>query len=311
MKRHILVVNNHKRIEDTYENSEEYLAGHEDINNKISINLNAYNSIICLVPETAEKFQSGHIFPYSESHYELESSFELCKQGFYKHSLFALRCVLELGIIGVYFDKDDRAHIKIQGWLRSEDPTPRFRKILTELFNYRNFSEFNAKFNIKEKIENMYSLISNHIHTRGYHFSSRKQCGSNANYFNESAFLNYINLMEKITKYIVILMLLKYPIGMQELPIFDKFGSNFPAGGFLDEFSYIPVMNILDTKTKEALLDISNRDPDAIGMRDAILAMPDLTEEQLKQMMDEDERLFESMRQKHSDLKGSDNIMDE
>lgn len=117
--------------------------------------------------------------------------------------------------------------------------------------------------------------------------------------------------MEKITKYIVILMLLKYPIGMQELPIFDKFGSNFPAGGFLDEFSYIPVMNILDTKTKEALLDISNRDPDAIGMRDAILAMPDLTEEQLKQMMDEDERLFESMRQKHSDLKGSDNIMDE
>jgi len=29
-------------------------------------------------------------------------------------------------------------------------------------------------------------------------------------------------------------------------------------------------------------------------MRDAILAMPDLTEEQIKQMMDEDEKLFSS-----------------
>jgi hypothetical protein len=294
MKRHILAVNNHKKIEDAYEKSEEYIAGHEDLNNRISMNLDAYNSIISLVPETIEKFQSGHIFPYSESHYELESSFELCMQGFYKHSLFALRCVLELGIIGVYFDKDDKAHIEIQGWLRSEDPTPRFRKILTELFNYKNFSEFNLKFNMKEQIENMYSLISNHIHTRGYHFSSRKQCGSNANYFNEDSLINYINLMEKITKAVVILMLLKYPIGMQELPIFDKFGLNFPAGGFLDEFSYIPVMNILDKEAKEALLDISNRDPNAIEMRDAILAMPDLTEEQIKQMMDEDEKLFSS-----------------
>jgi hypothetical protein len=50
----------------------------------------------------------------------------------------------------------------------------------------------------------------------------------------------------------------------------------------------------LDTKTKEALLDISNRDPDAIGMRDAILAMPDLTEEQIEKMIDEDEKLFDS-----------------
>ena len=284
MKRHILVVNNHKRIEDAYKKSEEYIVGHEDLNNRIAMHLNAYNSIISLIPETAEKFQSGHIFPYSESHYELESSFELCKQGFYKHSLFALRCVLELGIIGVYFDKDDKAHIEIQGWLRSEDPTPRFRKILTELFNYKNFSEFDTKFDIKKHIENTYSVISNHIHTRGYHFSSRKQCGSNFNHFNECSFLKYIDLMEKITKDIVILMLLKYPIGMQNLPLFDKFGDSPPAGGFLDDLSYIPVMNILDKDTKETLLDISNKDPDAIGLRDAILAMPDLTEEQIDQI---------------------------
>ena len=81
-------------------------------------------------------------------------------------------------------------------------------------------------------------------------------------------------------------MLLKYPIGMQNLPLFNKFGDNPPAGGFLDEFSYYPVMNILDKETKDALLDISNRDPDAIGMRDAILAMPDLTEEELTQIFD-------------------------
>ena len=69
MKRHILVVNNHKRIEDAYKKSEEYIVGHEDLNNRI-----AMHSIISLIPETAEKFQSGHIFPYSESHYEAQSN---------------------------------------------------------------------------------------------------------------------------------------------------------------------------------------------------------------------------------------------
>lgn len=286
MKRHILVVNRHGRIEEAYKKSEEYLAAREDLHEKVALHLNAYNSIISLIPETVEKFQSGHIFPYSESHYELESSFELCKQGFYKHSLFALRCVLELGVIGVYFDKDDNAQIEIKGWLRSEDPTPKFHKILSRLFKYKNFVEFNNKFSIKLEIDNTYSLISNYIHTRGYHFSSRKQCGTNSNYFNERSFLRYIELMEKITKNIVVLMLLKYPIGMQNLPLFNKFGDNPPAGGFLDEFSYYPVMNILDKETKKALLDISNKDPDTIGMRDAILAMPDLTEEELTQIFD-------------------------
>jgi hypothetical protein len=57
----------------------------------------------------------------------------------------------------------------------------------------------------------------------------------------------------------------------------------------LDDFSYIPVMNILDKETKAKLLDISNNDPDTVGMRDAILAMPDLTEEQINQTIDENE----------------------
>jgi hypothetical protein len=287
MKEYILIANNHKRFEEVYSRSEEYIALHEDINNKIARHLNAYNWVFELIPETIEKFQSGHVFPYSESYYELQSSFELCKQGFYKHSLFALRCVLELGVIGVYFDKDDKAQVEIQRWLRSEDPTPKFRRILSKLFKYKNFVEFDNTFNIKEQIESTYSLISNYIHTRGYHFSSRKQCGSNVNGFNEYSFIKYTELMETITKYVIILMLLKYPIGMQNLPLFDKFGGNPPAGGFLGGVSYYSVMSILDKETKEKLLDISNKDPDAIGLMEAILSMPDLTDEQIKQTMDE------------------------
>ena len=111
MKRHILAVNNHKRIEDAYEKSEKYIAGDEDLNNRIAMHLNAYNSIISLIPETAEKFQSGHIFPYSESHYELESSFELCKQGLYKHSSICITLCFENLELSVYILTKTIKHI--------------------------------------------------------------------------------------------------------------------------------------------------------------------------------------------------------
>jgi len=121
MTRPLIIINDHKKVEEVYNKSEEYLKIHRDLRDEVATYLWAYHEIGDLIPQTVENVRTGHFFPYSESYYELENSFELCKQGFYRHSLFTLRCVLELGVMELYFDKEDQAHIDIQNWLRSDD----------------------------------------------------------------------------------------------------------------------------------------------------------------------------------------------
>jgi len=292
MKRPLLIINDHEKIEEVYKRSEEYLKNHNDLQDEIATYLWAYYNVMDLVPQTVESFWSGHFFPFAESYYELENSFELCKQGFYRHSLFALRCVLELSVIGLYFDKDDQAHIDVQRWLRSEDPTPHFRRSLKRLFGLEYFRQFNEKFSLQQEIEEIWDLLCDYVHVRGYRYSTTGQSRANFNRFNESSLLRYVELMKKVVKGIVTMMLLKYPLGMQNLPLWDKFGFNTPVGGFLDESSRPAVLVILDEDAKEVLQNISDNDPNVNYIVRHILAMPDLTEEQLrKQSAEWDERM--------------------
>lgn len=279
------VVNDHDKIESVYDESQEYLNEHPDLRNQIAAHLWAYNEVGDLVPQTLPKFASGHFFPYVESHYELESSFELCKQGFYRHSFFALRSVLELAVLGLYYDKNDQAEMDIQKWLRSAEDTPRFNKLLSRLFESKRFRGFDEQFHLRDEVRELYSGrdgLSDHVHVRGYYFSSRVHFLGNANCFNESSLGQYAAFMKEAVEVITTMMLLKYPIGMQSLPLFDKYGFNPPAGGFLDGDSQPIVVAVLDKGVKEALQRISDNDPDVKETVRYILALPNLTEEELE-----------------------------
>jgi hypothetical protein len=142
MERPLIVINDHRRIEQVNLQTEEYLACNLSIIDDISRHIWAYYEILDLIPQTSINIDSGHFFPYSEAYTELESSFELCKEGFYRHSLFTLRSVLELGIIGIYFDRSGKSHLEIQSWFKSEDPTPGFKRSLRQLFEIEYFRRY-------------------------------------------------------------------------------------------------------------------------------------------------------------------------
>lgn len=241
----------------------------------------AYYEVQDLIPETAETLGSGHFFPYTESYYELENSFELCKQGFYRHSFLALRCVLELGVMCLYFDKDNQAHVDVQRWLHSEDPTPYFQRSLSRLFQLKYFHQFNGRFSLQEETQGIYSLLGDYVHVRGYRYSATGQARANFNRFNELSLRRYIEFTKKVVKNVVTMMLLKYPIGMQKLPLWDKFGLNAAVGGFLDDFSQSAVLAVLDEDSKEVLQSISDNDPGVGEIVRHICGAPDLTEGQL------------------------------
>ena len=290
--RRLLIINDHQKIEEVYQASEDYLKSHEGLLDEIAAHMWAYNKAGTLVPQTLENLGSGHFFPFAESYYELENSLELCRQGFYRHSLFALRCVVELAVIGLYFDREDQAHMHIQEWLCSKDPTPFFRKALGDLFCSGHFKQFNEIVPIRDSLEGLYSLLSNYVHVRGYRYSTTGQSRSNFNQFNERALTSYVELMKRTVRNSIVMMLLKYPVGMQRLPIWDKFGFDSPIGGILDESSQKAVLNVLDENTRVLLQDISENDPDTTAIVESILAMPDLTVDELeKQRAEWDEAM--------------------
>lgn len=290
-----LIVNDRSKIEDVHAASLRYLEAHTQLYETIGDYIWAYNEVGSLVPQTIDSFWSGHFFPFSESYYELENSFQFCMYGFYRHAFSTLRSVLELALVGLYFDRADKAHIDVQEWFKSFDPTPFFKDALREIFKLEHFREADAIFSLREKVRLLYGNLSDFVHIRGYNFSTSGSTRSNFNSFNDKALVNYVQLMKRLVADCATLIILKYPIGMQELPLLKKFGLNQPMGGFLDESGQTAVFKILDNKTREALASISNSDPSVQEIVRSINELPDLTDAEIKRQNEE----FEQEMEKH------------
>jgi hypothetical protein len=112
-------------------------------------------------------------------------------------------------------------------------------------------------------------------------FSSTSQTESNFNRFNEKAIHEYLNNMFLVIEYLIVLMLIKYPIGMKSLPLFEKLGFNSLAGGFLD-YQTIYIKSILNDEQLTFLEDISDNNPDVKKIVDEIEALSDISTEELQ-----------------------------
>ncbi|MCK9150478.1 hypothetical protein [Methanobacterium alcaliphilum] len=275
-------INSHDQILITFKDSLKYLENNSALYIKLSNYFKAYYFIDDLIPQTSDNFISGHTFPYSESYFELENSYQLCLEGFYTYSFAALRSVLELGILGIYFAVNDKEYNEVRPWLTSEKRTPAFKKALKRLNEIPHFKEYDEKFDYVKNIYEIYDHLSGFIHTRGYKYSSRSKNRSNMNSFNEEALIEYFKYMFLVVSHIVVLMLIKYPIGMKELPLFDKFGFNSLAGGFLEPYQIEAAKLVLTKKQIKFLEEIIDNDPNVKLIIEEIESMPDISEGELQ-----------------------------
>ena len=115
-----------------------------------------FHNISDLIPATVDNFWSGNLFPYTESEYELHSSVYFATRGFYKHALNSLRSVLELGLLSVYWDIEDKSHIEIQEWLQSKEDTPFRRQIQRRLLENKNIKRFDEEGGFFTQLDALY-----------------------------------------------------------------------------------------------------------------------------------------------------------
>lgn len=289
-----MIFSNHEKAIEVYNRTEEYLEKHQEMKKDITTLIWVYHDLGDLVPQPIEKFWSGHYFPYTESFFELQNSFLLAQYGFYRYAFISLRIVLELGLLSVYWDKNDKAHQDIQNWLKSMENTPFKSQLCRGLQKIENIRIFDKKTSFIDRIEKLYDELSNYVHTKGSMYSSSGMNISNFNAFNSEVLEGWHFFMSEIIKINCIAHLLKYPVGLQYTPIEQKYGINGPMGGFLKPFQLERMKNIFDKKTYKILKEISDDDENAVGLTEAINDLPDITREKLdKQILDFDKRLIE------------------
>ena len=289
-------LNQPDRANEVYEISREYLLGHEDLTNRIQDHLRARYEVNDVVTETAPKLESGHFFPFLESYTELELSLSLALLGFYRHAFDSLRSSFELCVAGVYYDREDDAESKIEAWFHSNERTPQFKKMIQSLTTIPGYEAFHNVSDFEESLEKNYDALGGFVHTRGFPYSSSRLSGSNVLQFSETSLRGFADFFCEIAHSSVILILLKYPMGLQPVPLFQKFGPWPPLGGFLDDGAQAAVRTILSDDEYIVLRAISDADPDVLQIVKGIEDLPDLTDEELEQQAKDWESLKTELR---------------
>jgi hypothetical protein len=275
-----LITNGHEKCESTYLESKNYVSANAAIDETINVHLRAYNEIGDLIPQTLDNFASGHYFPYSQSYFELENSCELAMQGFYTYAFSALRTVLELGFLSIYFAAHDQEHIDVQAWINAQEKTPTRKQIFSRLKEIPAFYLFDVKFDFTKRIFKTFDDLDRYVHTRGSHHSSTALNSANYNRFSEKSFKLYCKLMTTVVNSNICVFLMKYPIGMHGLPLDEKYGLNGPVGGFLREEQVSLIASLLSQEEKDMLIQISNEDQNVQKCVEHINQLPDLTPEE-------------------------------
>lgn len=283
-----------ERGDEVLKATEAYLE-REGLLEQINELLMSYQSIGSLVPQTIESFWSGHFFPFTESHEELEVSLNLCILGFYKQSMCCLRSCLELGLLSVYWNLHDDGHLTIKQWLSSREETPRLSEIYATLMKHGGFARFQGLYDFRSRLLGL-NFLSNYVHTRGYRFSNKIGLPkSNFQTFQHKGVDRWYKASREVASVVALLHLIKYPVGALELDIDAKFGLNPPMGGFPSLYERSKIKCLIEDGTFEIVEQFARADENAMLAYEHFRNLPDLTPEQFEQQVLDWDRQYVEM----------------
>ncbi len=158
-----------------------------------------------------------------------------------------------------------------------------------------NIKRFDERHKIFDETAALYGKLCDYAHTRGARFSSRKLSKANFNTFHEPSVKAWADLFFAVTKVVVAFHLLKYPVGLQYTPMEQKFGINGPIGGFLEPHEAERLKSLFEKDAADTLQEISDNDPGAKSLAEWVNAQPDVTEEQLNEQFERQDRQMIAM----------------
>lgn len=281
MRKPVLIVTSGEQIAPVLNASHEFCDFHPETADILDEVFFVLQAVEDLVPQDLDRFGSGHFFPASECFSQAEVSFQLAMRGFYREAFVTLRGILELGLLSIYWDKDDQSHVDIQNWLRSKEDTPFFKnKVLKGVLTIPAFAEFQKRLNLDAWIRSHYDVLSNYVHIKGMPYANRGLWQSNVPNFQEKVFLGWVKALKGVVQIVAVVHILKYPLAFQYTPLDEKFGLNPPMGSFVRPEESERLKRFVPDNTRDILQEFSDSDADAVAAAKWINDQPDLTPEQ-------------------------------
>ena len=284
--RRLLLNNGFENVTSAREESVACIETHDELLGKLDASIRTYRHMMDLIPETLGKLFSGHIFPYNESYIELETSIHLAMNCFYKSAMMSLRNCLELGLLYLYYDRNDDSERIIKSWLSSAESTPFKRKIVEGLVKIPLIRELNASVSILDRVDRLYGKLCNYLHTAGYKYSANFLNNSNVTRFKEQSLHEFIDALSACVSLLATLFLCKYPVGLHYTPVDDKFGLNGPVGTFLNPYQVAQIREVIEPEVLAVLEPLCLADANATEMANWVNEHPDITEDELREQAD-------------------------
>lgn len=252
-----------------------------------------YQSIWGLIPQTMENLWSWHIQPYKESFEELQISYNLNSQWFYKQALVSLRSVIEIWLLSVYWNLQDDGHIVIKEWVSSKENTPRFEDIWNKISKYENFKLFQSEIDLKSRLLWL-SKLHNYVHSKGFKYSNTLwKMKNNCQTFEEKGFKLWLFYFQEVIEILTIIHLIKYPLWIIDFDYGKKFWIDIPGFPQL-HYSLHKLEKIIWSECFNKIIEISEKDKETQRIMSWVTAMPDMKDEESeKQIMDYDKRDIE------------------
>jgi len=226
-------------------------------------------------------------FSMTEAYEEVRNGYQLVKFGFFKNAFKSLRSTFEMGILSSYWAVIGNEESSYMDWLKAITDTPFFGKIIKpKLMGYQNIMKFNALFPIDELFKPV-SDLHNFVHTKGLKHSTFNQIVKS----NEKVISSWVNYMKLVIKGITTLHLLKFPMASIHYDYLKKFGtySNTPLSGGLFGNYQDYLINLLGEEELKAIQKIAHEDPNVIEHLNWLDSLPDLSEDEIRNIKNEEQ----------------------
>lgn len=246
------------------------------------------------VPGDAETLNRIWFFPWTEAQMELGEALSLALIGSYKAACDHLRRTLELNAVGFFLTAESVEREKALNWMRSKENTPFFSMVVEKLPKYYAFGSFQESERWTNDIKGFYWQLSDITHIKGTakSFFALDRSGNMINSVrmpnvHESTLRKFFDLYISTVRHIATLLALCRPILLEGLPLLEKFGLNEPISGFYTNGQASLLCELVLDIHRSFCEELRKKDIEVQSILEWIENMPDITEEQFKQQVEE------------------------
>lgn len=141
---------------------------------------------------------------------DLRASFYLVLGGYYRQAILCLRNWLEMRLLGIYFGCVEHDPAKYRDWKSGTLQPPFGRRLIRCLFARADFRRADAQFNLRDRLEALYSDLSSFTHGGGLEKYNLQRDTDNVPRYNRASVSLWLSTVERAFAEIAFWLFLTY-----------------------------------------------------------------------------------------------------